>query len=241
MEKSKEKSNVVVKFAQTLAKSKKFRHDQPLTDELRVLMIEQVFIDIAEYVIEHHYEDSLDIFQEFIDDHYLPNEKQLGLSENLFWWQMLYHVHQDPEVNFIEDYIADNITYLHHKPLIVSWLREWKKAVPKFYYVGYKYNDRVLVVVDMMTKETLDVIVYDPQAIPPKQGEVMMGTLIPIGDALYFPIVDFYHFDVELRESIAPLIHHHYQTYQNNTTTLEAFIHILSSVLQFEKWKEADD
>ncbi|CAH2713823.1 hypothetical protein BACCIP111895_00977 [Neobacillus rhizosphaerae] len=96
------------------------------------------------------------------------------------------------------------------------------------------YNDRFFVVIDILTEKPLDVIVYDPIAIPPKKGEIVMGTLIPLGGGLFFPIVDFYHFDYEAREAMASCLHHHYDEYLKNSTIQEAFIHVLSVMLQIE-------
>jgi len=119
--------------------------------------------------------------------------------------------------------------------LISSWLRECEKAVPKFYFIGHKYNDRVFVAIDILTEVPLDVIVYDPIAFPPKKGEIAMGTLIPLGGGLHFPIVDFYHFDYDARKAIASYFHHYYEKHLKSSTMYEAFIHVLSVMLQIER------
>ena len=62
-----------------------------------------------------------------------------------------------------------------------------------------------------------------------------MGTLMPLGGGLYFPITDFYHFDFEAREAIANCLHHYYDKYLKNFSMHEAFIHVLSAMLQIEK------
>ena len=162
-------------------------------------------------------------------------EKRQVLLHNLFWWKIFYDSNMNKRENCVEDYIAENYQWLRKRPIILSWLRECAKAIPKFYYVGYKYNDRVLVMIDIMEEETLDIIVYDPLAIPPVKGEIVMGTLIPLGAGLHFPIIDFYHFDFEAREAIAHCLHHYYEKYLKNFTMHEAFIHVLSAMLQIEK------
>jgi hypothetical protein len=62
-----------------------------------------------------------------------------------------------------------------------------------------------------------------------------MGTLIPLGDGLHFPIIDFYHFDFEARQDIAMHLHFYYDKYMKNSTMHEAFIHVLSAMLQIER------
>ncbi|MET3696640.1 hypothetical protein SAMN05877753_103115 [Bacillus oleivorans] len=113
--------------------------------------------------------------------------------------------------------------------------RDDQKAIPIFYYVGHKFNDRVFVVVDMAEEKTLDVMVCDPLAIAPKTGEIVMGTLLPLGDELYFPIMDFYHFDFEAREELARYFHYYYDKYSKSSNVHETFIHVLSSMLQIER------
>ncbi|QKY70782.1 hypothetical protein [Lentibacillus sp. CBA3610] len=223
----------VVPFTQSASRGKTFRHDYPISDEMREELLLDVFKDFTHFLVDRYsalYQEDL---REFIDDHHPRTEKRQALESNLFWWKLMYDS-DDAEVTFTEDYIEDNRHNLHKKPLISSWLKEWDKAVPKFYYVGYKYNDRVLVVVDMLTNETLDVIVYDPTAVPPNKGEIVMGTLIPIGDALHFPINDFYHFDVEASQDLARPIVHNYEKH-SEASTYEAFIHVLSVALQIER------
>lgn len=57
------------------------------------------------------------------------------------------------------------------------------------------------------------------------QGEIAMGTLIPLGGGLFFPIVDFYHFDFETREAMASCLHHHYEKYLKTSSMKETFFH----------------
>jgi hypothetical protein len=62
-----------------------------------------------------------------------------------------------------------------------------------------------------------------------------MGTLIPLGDGLYFPIVDFYHFDFEARQEITNYIFYYFDKFLKNSTMNEAFILVLSAMLQIER------
>ncbi len=233
--------NNIVTFTQSETNTKKFRNDYPISENLRSVMVNEVADYVKTYAWSHYLEEALPLLNEFVEDHHVMKEKQNDLLDNLFWWQLLYQCHTQQSDHFIENFIFKNTHLLHKKPMILSWLREWDKAIPKFYHVGYKYNDRVLIVTDILEEKTLDVIVYEPLAIPPKQGEIVFGTLIPIGDALYFPIIDFYHFDFEAKEDIARHLHYYYEKHLQNSTMHEAFIHVLSSLLQIERMVFCDN
>ncbi|WP_085993845.1 hypothetical protein [Oceanobacillus senegalensis] len=222
----------LLEFTQSETKAKQFRHDYPISEESREKLLQKVYPDFAKYIFHRRYSTNFPLLEEFMNEHHIREEKKETLEHNMFWWQVLYEARKNPENNAIEDYIEKDPL---KENLMTSWLREWKKAVPKFYYVGYKYNDRILVMVDILTQETLDVIVYDPTAIPSEKGEIVMGTLIPIGDALYFPIIDFYHFDFAAREDLAGNLTHFYNKYLETSTLHEAFIHVLSAALQIER------
>ncbi|WP_078381937.1 hypothetical protein [Sutcliffiella halmapala] len=224
----------VVNFVQSESKVKEFRHDLPISHELKEVLLTKVFGECAKGIVSEYFDQCQETLGEFIDDHHPSEEKRSSLEHNLFWWRILYEVSQGMEMTFVESYIAKNYTDLKDKPLIISWLMEWEKAVTKFYYVGHTFNDQVLILVDTLTGEPVDVIIYDRFATPPKQGEIVMGTLLPIGDSLYFPIIDFYHFDYEAREPIAKHIKHYYDKHLKVSTLQEAFIHVLSAVLQIE-------
>jgi hypothetical protein len=225
----------VVEFAQSETKTKKFRHNHPVSAELRQVMVSEVFSNFIKYALDRYYAENIPMLRDYVDEHDPREEKRQVLEQNLFWWRLLY----DTSLNFrgscVENYIAENYQWLSKRPILISWLKELAKAIPKFYHVGYKYNDRVLVVTDILAVKTLDVIVYDSLAIPPKKGEIVMGTLIPLGDGLFFPIIDFYHFDFEARKEIAVHIGYYYDKYLKTSTMHEAFIHVLSAMLQIER------
>lgn len=227
--------NRVIEFTQTATNTKTFRHDYPISDELKRVMIGKVLNDFMKYALDRYYLEYLPILKEFVDDHSLQAEKQDGLLHNLFWWRIFYDMSLDYRSSCVADYIAENYHWLRKRPILISWLKECKKAIPKFYYVGYKHNDRALVLVDILTEKTIDAVVYDPMAIPPQKGEIAMGTLIPLGNGLYFPIIDFYHFQFEARKDIAMHLQYYYEKHLKTSTMHEAFIHVLSAMLQIEK------
>jgi hypothetical protein len=226
----------IVEFAQSVTKTKTFRHDYPVSEDLRQVMVSEVFRDFMIYALDLYYDnENLSFLKEYVADHNPKAEKRQGLLDNLFWWRLLYVSGLNPENNCLDDYISGNVNMLRDKPIIISWLRECNKAIPKFYFVGHKYIDRCFVAVDILTQKPLDVLVYDPTAVPPKKGEIAMGTLIPLGGGLHFPIVDFYHFDYEAREAMASCLHQHYDKFLKTSSMKEAFIHVLSVMLQIER------
>lgn len=233
---SREETNKsVIEFSQTKTRTKRFRHDYPISIEIKEELLTVVLKDFASYVVQCHYEMHQSVFKEYIDEHLQKKEKRSALEENLFWWQMIYNANLDVELSCVEDYISLNHFVLCKKPLVISWLREWDRAMPKFYYVGDKHNDRGLVLVDILKNEIIDVIVYDPLAITATKGEVVMGTLIPIGDGVYFPVIDFYHFNLETSKYIVQNLRFYYENNFKKGTMLEAFIQVLSIVLQIEE------
>ncbi|MEH7074594.1 hypothetical protein [Neobacillus drentensis] len=226
----------IAEFVQSSTKTKTFRGDYPVSEDLRHVMVNEVFRDFMIYTIDLYYDcENLSPLQEYVEEHSPKTEKRQGLLDNLFWWRLLYDISSNPANSCFNHYISDNPMKLRDRPFIKSWLRECNNAVPKFYFIGHQYNDRVFVAIDFLTHKPLDVIVYDPIAIPPKQGEIAMGILIPLGGGLYFPMVDFYHFDYEAREAMASCLHHHYDKFLKNSTLIEAFLHVLSVMLQIEK------
>ncbi|RKQ30261.1 hypothetical protein [Oceanobacillus halophilus] len=236
MKEKNESIKKVLEFSQSKTNRKQFRHDYPIPKEIRDEMMTEIYADFTKYVTLCHYDQLHPQLHEFSEEHQTKPDKRGALEYNLFWSIINYLADENSESSCVEDYIAENYLHLKTKPLITSWLREWDKAIPKFYYVGYKYNDRSFVVVDMLENKTLDVIVYNQDAVPPKKGEIVMGILIPEGDALYFPIIDFYHFDFTAREEIGRHILYYFEKYLKDFTLREAFFHVLSAALQVEQY-----
>lgn len=226
------KNKKVVEFVQAPSTTKRFRHDYPISDEMKETLVCSIYTSFLKYVFKNNYPYYHDLIQDFINGHPVKPGKRDMLEYNLFFWRVLYDSKNGSSISWVEDYIAENLPLIGNKHIIKSWLREWDKAIPSFYFVGQKYSDRAAVVVNTLTQETLDVILFDPESIPFTNGEIIMGTLIPIGDELYFPILDFYHFEMEARRDIAQYIHYAHE--KKNSSIYEAFIHILSAALQLE-------
>ncbi|TCP19931.1 hypothetical protein EV207_1575 [Scopulibacillus darangshiensis] len=226
-----EPNEKLVEFSQS---QKQFRQDQPVSNDLRSMMGD-VHRDFTKYMMEQHFDDVQSLLKEYIDDHHPIEEKRQALQNNLFWWKILNDGGQELKWNCTDGFIGENYHRFIDKPLITSWLREWDKAVTKFYYVGYKHSDRIFVVFDILEDKMLDVIVKDPGVVSPGQGEIVAGTLIPYGGGIYAPITDFYRFNYEAREAIGGTFRHHYDTYLKANSLPAAFIHVLSVMLQIER------
>jgi len=224
----------LVDFGQSELLTKRFHHAMSVSDSTQEMMVE-MHQDIIRYMCDSYFDDVQWILKEFIDEYHLKEEKRKALEHNLFWWKILYDTGQDPESGMTAGFIAKNYRRLMDKPFIQSWLREWDHAYPKFYYVGYKYNDGAFFVIDPLEEKKHDVIIRIPNAIPPNQGEIVMGTLIPYSQSLYSPITDFYRFDYEAREAIGGTFKYHYNRYLKLYSKAEAFIHVLSVMLQIEQ------
>jgi hypothetical protein len=225
----------VLEFVQSDPKAKTFRINYSVSEKLREVMVNEVLRDFMLYASNLYYANHFPILKEYADEHHSKIEKRETLIENLFWWRIFFESSMNYTENCIDDYINDHYHLLRKSPLLLSWLRECGKATPKFYFVGYKYTDHVLVLIDILEEKPLDVIVCDPFAIPPKKGEIVMGTLFPLGGGLHTVLNDFYHFDYEARKPIAACIHHYYNKYLKNSSMQEAFIHVLSAMLQIER------
>lgn len=235
MDKSRTDSNVI-EFVQSETKTKTFRLDYPVSDELRKVMVDEIFSDFKDFALDLYYDDYRPLLMEYVDEHRPRTaDKKYGLLKNIFWWRMLYECSINLKENPMVSYITANHHEFRKRPFVKSWLRECSKQIPKFYYVLSIFSNRKLSVMDIMTQEILDVVICEPLSTPPIQGEVILGTLMPMGGGLHFPVVDFYHFDYEAREKIVPLLGYYYDKYLKNSTMHEAFIHVLSTMLQIER------
>jgi hypothetical protein len=226
----------VIDFVQTATNSKIFRLDYPVSEELRDEMVGEVFRDFMIYALDLYYEENISILEEIVADLHVREEKWNGLMQNLFWWRLFYESNQNKGTSIIEDYIAENYRSLRKKPILISWLRECDKAVSRFYFIGYKFNERVLIAIDLLTEETVEIIVCDPLAPPTNQGEITFGTLIPLGGGSFFPIIDFYHFDFGARQEIANHLQYYYDKHLKTSPMHEAFIYVLTAMLQIESF-----
>lgn len=224
----------VVEFAQSSTKSKSFRHNYPISEKLRHVMVDEVFRDFNKYAIDRNYQFYLPIMKVFLDDHHVKKEKLPELELNLFWWRLLFDLNLNV-TNSVEDYIAKNIKRLSKQPFLISWLRECKRATPKFYRVGDLHNNEVLDVTELLTKETFEVLIEVSQVISPIKGEIVIGTLLPLGAHLFFPVTDFYHFDYKARVVIAQNLHYYFDKHLKESNIHEAFINVLSAMLQIER------
>lgn len=112
---------------------------------------------------------------------------------------------------------------------------ECAKVLPKIFFIVHKFHNRNFIAFDILTSQLLQVIVSDPTAKTPKQGEIAAGILLHLGGNLHIPIVDFYHFDYRAREALASCLREHFYSYSKNSSPQETYLHVLSIMLQIEK------
>lgn len=223
----------VVDFSQSRTGTKKFSNSLPTSKELKSYLYNEIHICFLNFIKDRYFIDIYPTLKQFADDHHILDEQEESFVLNLFWWHTLLLM-KNNNISIVEEFIALNRN-LSNKALVTSWLRKWEEITPRFYYIGHIYNEYAYVVIDILTEETFDVVVYDPSALPAKKGEVVVGTMLPIGDELYFPITDFYHFDLAANKEIISSLSHYYDKYLENSSIIQAFIHVLSVTLQIEQ------
>jgi hypothetical protein len=235
MEEKKDLEKVAI-FSQHSTNSKSFRQDYPISSELRQIIVGEVFNDFMRYAMNHYYEQYLPITKVFLDEHEINPDKRSSLEINMFWWRLMYDLDLNIS-NCVEGFISGNFNRLCKRPFFISWLREFSKAQPKFYEVIEIHYNRFFIVRDILENQAIEVMVYDPIAVPPKLGEIVIGTLLPIGGGIFFPVNDFYHFDFEVRKVIEKNLPIYYDKLLKKSNEHEAFIHVLSAMLQMESIK----
>ncbi|MDG5788872.1 hypothetical protein QA612_15480 [Evansella sp. AB-P1] len=222
-------------FIQMENNERVFRHEYAVSEEVQKVMINDVTNKFRNYVFGEFYSTYVPVLEEYLGEHEIRMEKHRSMLLNLFWGCLLYESSLKDTVSIVEEFIEENYILMKKKPILLPWLREWEKAVPKFYFVGHIFHNGYFIVVDILTRESIEVVMLDPEATPPRKGEIVFGTLIPLGNGDYFPIVDFYHFDYEAREAMASCMLYHFENYLKHETMHDAFIHVLSIMLQIER------
>ncbi|MBT2683353.1 hypothetical protein J7E42_06925 [Bacillus sp. ISL-37] len=228
------KSNVI-KFLQTGTKTKKFRADHPLAEKLQEEMVNEVWNDFMRFAIKDYYPVYLPFLKELTENMEVKEEKEAALLQNLFWWRLSCDSKLSISKTCIDEYIVAHKQVFKNRPIMESWIKSFDQAITKFYFIVHKFNDHVLIVMDMLEEKLIDVIVVDPLSFPIKVGEVVIGTLMPMGNGLYFPVTDFYHFDYEARKDMGVHFHQYFAQQLQTSPMYEAFIYVLSAMLHIER------
>lgn len=222
-------------YVQNAINSKIFQNGYHVSEEFREDMVSKVFKDFMSFAMERYSEEIISTLEEIVVDLHVREEKWDGLKDNLFWWWLFYESSQNIGTSIIEEYITKNSHWLSTKPFLISLLRECNKAIPKFYFIGYEISEKVSIAIDILTEETLEIVTWTPPILP-KKGEIVLGTLFPLGDGSYFPIMDFYRFDLGARQEIANHLHYYYDQHLNTSPKNEVFIYVLTAMLQVERF-----
>lgn len=225
--------NRIIPFSQSKTKLKQFRSSHPVSEELRQFLLTDIHIEFLNYLIDNYLEDYYLALKQFSNEHHVKEEKRRTLMLNLFWWRVLYDL-EDHYINHVNNFMAENPHKFWKKPFVTSWFKEWEKTAPSLYDVSYIYRDNIFVVRDICTLESFNIVVYHSKATPPHKEEILLGTLLPIGDDFYFPVTDFYHFGFSESKDVAAYLNYLYHKHLKDDSKLLGFIRILSSVLNLE-------
>jgi len=224
----------VVEFAQTVSGTKKFRHEYPISEPLKKLLLIDIYQDFTSFVLSQYFSEAKPFIDEFLSFHPTYRNKKSSLEQNLFWWYVLYQNSMNPEMNFIDQYVFENKAKYRKKHIIPAWLNEWGKAVPKFYLIRNKYDQKKYIFEDILNRKEVEVSL-NSEDLYYYEGALIVGTLIPIGNSVYFPVVDFYDFTYETSVEILTHILFYYKNYYETTTSVyQLFLHLFSAALQIE-------
>ncbi len=231
MNQHKQDNKKVIPFRQSSQSRKSFHHDHPISNEFKNELL-HIYHEVTSYISSTYYIDFQSTLQQFSNDYNVPVEKRKDLEHQLFWWKIVSQAAKG--VSAIDEYLTDTRMRWQAKPLSLSWLKEWNKSIPTFYYVGHIFSDHHFILVDIFKEETVEVIILDPHMAPLEKGEILFGMLLPIGGSNYFPIDYFYHFDLRVNREIATYISDHCHTYSKKYNIYDAILRLIAETLELE-------
>ncbi|QGH36682.1 hypothetical protein GI584_22645 [Gracilibacillus salitolerans] len=194
-----------------------------------------VYLKFVKYAYQKYLPDLSPVFEEFANDYNIPANKHDPIVENLFWWRLIYEVKLNPSFNCFRDFVKENKRYFQNWPVLKSWFQEWRHVTPAYYYIGNQIGANAFVAVDIETEKTLEIFHPLPTFSYPKQGSIAAGILLPFCDSLYFPIGEFYQFDIRTREDVARHLRHFQEQLRDEEDRYEVFMRIFSSLLKVEE------
>ncbi|WP_091482761.1 hypothetical protein [Gracilibacillus orientalis] len=194
-----------------------------------------VYLKFVKYAYQRYLPDLSPVFEEFANDYNIPTNKHDPVVENLFWWRLAYEVKLNPSFNCFRDFVNENQRYFQKWPVLKSWFREWQLAVPAYYFIGNQFGANSFVAVDIETEKTLEIFLPLPTFSSPEQGSIAAGILLPFCDSLYFPIGEFYQFDIRTRGDVARHLRHYQEQLRDEEDRYEVFMRIFSSLLKVEE------
>ncbi|WP_208592082.1 hypothetical protein [Gracilibacillus suaedae] len=221
-------------FSKKRARSVKFRHDKTMSEDLRGELLTNVYLKFVQYTYQQYLGDLLPAFEEFADDCFAPPNKQEPIVENLFWWRLAYEVKLNPSFNCFQDFVNENNSYFERFPVLKSWFEHWQHVIPSYYYIGNKFGANAFVAVNIETEKTVEIFLPVPTIPAPKQGSIVVATLLPYCDSLYFPIGLFYEFDGRARVDIARHLRLYQEQLSDEDDKYEVFVRMFSSLLKVE-------
>lgn len=211
-----------------------FCHEAPMSIELREELLMSVYQKLLLQTFEKYLGGMEDGLREFIEEYNIPQEKSEHVSGNLFWLRMIYETQINQNFDCFQDFVKENKRYFEQYPVLRSWLDEWKKAVPKFYYIGHSFGANAFYATDIETGKMVEIFLPYSTVKAPTRGTIAIATLLPFCGTLYFPLVDFYQFDKMAKKDIIDHLKYYLEELKGEANPYEKFLRIFSTLVKVE-------
>lgn len=228
------KKSKVVPFHQAEANRKKFRHEAQMSAELREELLINVYKKLMLQTIQDYQKELEAGLLEFIAEYNISPDRKEDVAANLFWLRILYETHANPDFDCFQDFIQENKEYFKQYPVLRSWLNEWKHTVPKFYYTGYQFAANGFYATDIETEKMVEVFLPFSTSNPPAQGSVVFAALLPFCDRLYFPLVDFYQYDIKAKREIIQHLKVYLKELASEPDPYQKYLRIFATLIRVE-------
>jgi hypothetical protein len=149
--------------------------------------------EVFHFADEYYGEYLLEIVDDFTSKAKSKDEIISAMIPHLISWAVLYHRILGGRKTILQYYLDSPEYRSKRRPKVHRILREWKYAMPGFYFVEEIADERILVVSDLFQMKEKLVAVYNELYRKPNEGDMVFGYLLPAGDGTYSPVIDFFH------------------------------------------------
>ncbi|MBM7578786.1 hypothetical protein [Jeotgalibacillus terrae] len=227
--------NHTLLFEQSRADSKIFRKDVSLSEELKDLFFENVYTRLNNYVLKRHVVSMYPDFLEFARTCEARPEKEEYAAFLFYWWRLLDDTHKNPASNIFTEFHGEHFPFFKKHPIFLSWLNQAKKVTPGFYFTAGHIGGNGCTLIDLKSKEVIQVM-FPSKTLPfPRKGTVVSCILLPFAEHLHLPLA-IYPFEYSTREEIAPHIHHYYSELIDEKDPYMVWLQMFMSLLLVEKY-----
>jgi hypothetical protein len=166
--------------------------------------------DLFYFADEYYGEYLLELADDFSELVTAKEEVISSMIPHLLSWAVLCHRVRGGSRTIFQHYL-DSPEYKSRKRTKVHQiLNEWKYAIPGFYFVEEIAGERVLIISDLFQIKEKLVAVYNEIYHQPKEGDLILGFLLPAGDGSYSPVIDFLHIPASLKRDTAFMLLEYY-------------------------------